>query len=82
MANNSENNICTLSRIRIGILSALPAGALVGILESIVVVTGNTGLRDWWVFCYAAITYGLMALPVGIGLSVSGAILAAVIIFL
>ncbi len=78
MANNSENNICTLSRIRIGILSALPAGALVGILESIVVVTGTAGLRDWWVFCYAAITYGLMALPVGIGLSVSGAILAAV----
>ena len=66
--------ISPLSRIPIGLLSALIAGALVGVLESIVVVTGSAKLDDWWLFCWAAVVYGILALPVGLGFGVLGAI--------
>jgi len=80
MANLSSKGTMTspLSRVRIGLFSALIAGALVGILESIIVVMGGSELNDWWVFCYATIVYGLLALPTGFGFGVAGAILAAV----
>jgi arylsulfatase A-like enzyme len=80
MANLSDKGTLTapLSRIRIGLFSALIAGATVGILESIIIVTGGSELNDWWVFCYATVVYGLLALPIGFGFGVAGAILSVV----
>jgi len=80
MAENETRGSTTspLSRIRIGLMSALIAGALVGIIESIVVVYGGSRLNDWWMFCWAAVTYGLLALPVGLGFGVLGAIISKV----
>ncbi len=66
------------TRIYIGLLSALIAGALVGITESIVVVRSVSELHEWWHFVWSAIFYGLIALPFGFGFGVLGAILSAI----
>ena len=77
--NPSETTASPLSRLRIGILSALVAGALVGIIESIVVVTTGAPLEEWWLFPWAAVTYGLLALPVGFGFGLLGTILRSLL---
>jgi arylsulfatase A-like enzyme len=66
------------TRIGIGLLSALIAGALVGIIESIVVVRSVSELHEWWLFVWSAIFYGLIALPIGFGFGVLGAILSSI----
>jgi arylsulfatase A-like enzyme len=78
MTNSTETKTLNtaLSRVWIGLTSALVAGTLVGILESIVVVKSGSDLKDWWLFCWAAVTYGLIALPIGFGFGILGAILS------
>jgi arylsulfatase A-like enzyme len=70
---NHDLTDCSLARIRVGFLSALIAGALVGIVESIVVARGSE-LHDLWLFCWSAVVYGLLALPIGVGFGVLGGI--------
>ncbi len=65
-----------LPRVWIGLTSALVAGALVGIVESVIVVRSGSDLKDWWLFCWAAVTYGLLALPIGFGFGILGAVLS------
>jgi len=80
MTDPSKNNLAVspLSRIRIGLLSALIAGAKVGFLESILVVATGSELTEWGVFTWAVIAYGLLALLIGLGYGTLGAVVSAV----
>jgi arylsulfatase A-like enzyme len=62
-----------------GLLAGLMAGAALGLLESIVIVTTQSQLPEWWVLFYAPIFYAPIYAVVGAGLGLGWGILSALL---
>jgi arylsulfatase A-like enzyme len=79
MATTRSHGTPPARRIKLGLLAGLLGGTIVGIVESIVVLTGNVDLSELGIFPYAVISYGILSAFLGLGLGIAGAIISKVL---
>ncbi len=66
-------------RLVLGFLGGLLGGTLVGICESIVVLSGNVDLPELGLFPYSVVTYGILCAFLGLGLGFVGLIISRIL---
>ncbi len=78
---NSANRETTtpLRRPMLGLLAGLLGGTIVGIAESLVVLSGGADLPELGIFPYAVVSYGILSALMGLGLGIAGLIVSKVL---